>query len=252
MDISRSNILITGGGGAFGRAFSLELASRGAGVLACDVNDEGLDLLKEEADKRGLTVETARADVTREQEVESLFQTFTERGQRLDVLINNAGIAADGLLVKKEGDRIEKFPLSGWQRGLDVNLTGVFLCAREAACHMIRHGKGGLILNLSSISRHGNFIQSNYSATKAGVAALSVVWAKELSRHGIRVVALAPGYIDTPLTRKIRSEVLDRITGQIPSGRLGRIEEVTQAVVFAIQNDYLNGRVIDLDGGLRV
>jgi 3-oxoacyl-[acyl-carrier protein] reductase len=84
------------------------------------------------------------------------------------------------------------------------------------------------------------------------VAALTVVWAKELSRHGIRVVALAPGYIDTPLTRNVPAEVLGRITGQIPSGRLGRIEEVTQAVVFAVQNDYLNGRVIDIDGGLRI
>jgi 3-oxoacyl-[acyl-carrier protein] reductase len=252
MDIDGANILITGGAGALGRAFSLDLASRGARIMACDVGRDALRSLQEEADSQRLRIETHRADVTEEEEVETLFQVAQERFGRLDVLINNAGVAEDGLLVKKKGAQLEKFPLSRWHRGLDINLTGVFLCGREAAFHMIRQGGHGVLINISSISRHGNFIQSNYSATKAAVVALSVVWAKELSRYGIRSVALAPGYIDTPLTRNIPEEVRNRIMTQIPQGRMGHVKEVIHAARFAIENDYFSGRVIDLDGGLRI
>lgn len=252
MKIDGANILITGGGGAFGRAFSLDLASRGARVLACDLKEEALGGLKEEARKREVRIETLQGDVTAEKDVERLFQGFVDRFGRLDVLINNAGVAEDGLLIKKRGERYEKFPLSRWERGLAVNLTGVFLCAREGAFQMIQQQSGGLIIHISSVARHGNYIQANYSATKAAVVALTVVWSKELSGYGIRCVALAPGYIDTPLTRNIPEGVLDRFTSQIPQGRLGKVEEVTHAIRFAIENDYLNGRVIDLDGGLRI
>jgi 3-oxoacyl-[acyl-carrier protein] reductase len=118
---------------------------------------------------------------------------------------------------------------------------------------MIRQGTGGLILNMSSISRHGNFIQSNYSATKAAVAALTVVWAKELSRYGVRSVALAPGYMDTPLTRNIPEDIRHHlVSSQIPQGRLGTVDEVAHAVRFVIENDYMNGRVVEVDGGLRI
>jgi 3-oxoacyl-[acyl-carrier protein] reductase len=252
MNIDGARVLITGGAGALGTAFTLDLASQGARVMACDMQRDPLRLLQKEADKRKFKVETHRADVTEEEEVETLFQVFLERFGRLDVVINNAGVAEDGLLVKKKGNRLEKFPLSRWRRGLDINLTGVFLCGREAAYHMVRQDGGGVIINISSIARHGNFIQSNYSATKAAVVALSVVWAKELSRYGIRSVALAPGYIDTPLTGKIPEDVRSRIIPQIPQARMGRMEEVTHALRFAIENDYFNGRVIDLDGGLRI
>ena len=108
-----------------------------------------------------------------------------------------------------------------------------------------------MIINMSSVSRHGSFVQSNYSATKAAIVALTVVWAKELSRYGIRSVALAPGYLDTPLTRKIPEDVRNRIIPTIPQGRMGTIDEVTHAIRFVIENDYVNGRVIEIDGGLR-
>jgi 3-oxoacyl-[acyl-carrier protein] reductase len=253
VNIRGANILITGGAGAFGKAFAFDLASCGARVVAFDLKEQELESLSEEGKERGTPVQIFRGDVSKETDVEALFEAFTRRMGRLDVLINNAGVAEDGLLVKKRGEHYEKFPLLRWQRGIDVNLTGVFLCAREAALHMIRQGGGGLILNISSISRHGNFIQANYSATKAAVVALTVVWAKELSKYGIRSVALAPGYVDTPLTRNIPEDVRDRIvSAEIPAGRLGEVAEVAHAVRFAIENDYLNGRVIDLDGGLRV
>jgi 3-oxoacyl-[acyl-carrier protein] reductase len=253
MNIDGANILITGGAGAFGRSFALDLASRGARILVCDLSEEALTKFEYEAKEKELPVKAFQADVTREKDVEDLFKTFMDQFGKVDVVINNAGVAEDGLLVKKRGEHYEKFPLSRWERGLSVNLTGVFLCGREAAFHMIRQGTGGVIVNISSVSRHGAFIQSNYSATKAAVVALTVVWSKELSGHGIRSVALAPGYVDTPLTRNIPEKIRgDIISSQIPLGRLGEISEVTHAVRFAIENDYLNGRVLDLDGGLRL
>jgi 3-oxoacyl-[acyl-carrier protein] reductase len=252
MKIQGAHIVISGGAGALGKAFAMDLASRGARVLASDLDQDGLVSLAKEGQKKGYAIETFQGDITQEQEVERLFQSAVDRFGRVDVVINNAGIAEDGLLVKKRDDRIEKFPLSRWQRGVSVNLTGSFLCAREGAYHMVRQGGGGVIINLSSISRHGSFVQSNYSATKAALVALTVVWAKELSRHGIRSVALAPGYLDTPLTRKIPLEVRNRIVPTIPQGRMGTIDEVIHAVRFVIENDYINGRVIDIDGGLRI
>jgi 3-oxoacyl-[acyl-carrier protein] reductase len=253
VNIDGSHILITGGGGAFGSAFARDFASRGACVLACDRDEEALGRLKKEAAQENLAIHTHAADITREADVEGLFSVFLDRFRRLDVVINNAGVAEDGLLIRKKGEALERFPLGRWQRGLAVNLTGVFLCGREGAFHMVRRGTGGLILNVSSISRHGNFIQSNYSATKAAVVALTVVWAKELSRYGIRAVAVAPGYVDTPLTRNVPEKIRQRIvSSEIPQARLGTLDEVIHAVRFAIENDYMNGRVIDLDGGLRI
>jgi len=251
MNIQGAHIVITGGAGALGRAFAMDLASRGARVLASDLNQDGLSALAQEAHEKKFSIETFRGDVTQEQEVERLFQAAVDRFGKVDVVINNAGIAEDGLLVKKTGDRIEKFPLSRWEGGLSVNLTGAFLCGREGAYHMVRQGGGGVIINMSSISRHGSFVQSNYSATKAAIVALTVVWAKELSRYGIRSVALAPGYLDTPLTRKIPEGVRNRIIPTIPQARMGTIDEVTHAIRFVIENDYVNGRVIEIDGGLR-
>lgn len=252
MNIDEASILITGGAGALGTSFTFDLASRGARVLVCDLSEEALNKVKQTAEQKKLSVETFQADVCQENDVENLFNWCVGKFGKIDVLINNAGIAEDGLLVKKKGDEFEKFPFSRWQRGLAVNLNGTFLCGREAAFHMVKQGSGGIIINISSISRHGNFIQSNYSATKAALIALTVVWSKELSRHGIRTMALAPGYIDSPLTRNIPKDIIERdIIPKIPLRRLGQIDEVAHAIRFVIENDYFNGRVIDLDGGIR-
>lgn len=170
----------------------------------------------------------------------------------LDVLINNAGITRDGLLIKyKDGELLGKMSVEDWQAVLDVNLTGAFLCAREAAGHMARFGAGGVIINISSLSRVGNFGQSNYSATKAGVAALTVLWARELARHGIRTAAIAPGLINTEMVAAMKPEARDRLAAMVPAKRLGDPDEVAQTAQFILENDYISGRVIDLDGGLR-
>ena len=252
MKIHGANILITGGAGAFGKSFAFDLATRGGRVFVCDDNTEALTKTKEEAQEKSIPIQVFKADVSRESDVEALFREVVDQFGKVDVLINNAGIAEDGLLIKKEGEVLKKFPLERWQRGLAVNLTGVFLCGREAAFQMIRQGRGGVIINISSISRHGNFIQSNYSATKAAIVALTVVWAKELSKYKIRTASLAPGYVDTPLLRNIPSEIRSRVvSSEIPLGRTAEVEEISHAVRFIIENDYLNGRVIDIDGGLR-
>jgi len=146
---------------------------------------------------------------------------------RLDGLVNNAGIVRDGLLVKvKDGAVVGEMSLDQWNAVIGVNLTGVFLCGREAAKRMIELGNGGVIVNISSISRVGNAGQSNYSAAKAGVESMAVVWAKELARYGIRAAAVAPGFTRTDILSAMRPEVLNKLTAPVPLKRLGLAEEI--------------------------
>ena len=142
--------------------------------------------------------------------------------------------------------------LAQWQSVVDVNLTGVFLCGREAAERMIRLGNGGLIVNISSISREGNAGQTNYAATKAGVAAMTVVWAKELARYGIRSAAIAPGFCATEILAAMKPEMVARVTEAVPLKRLGQPSEIASTAVFIAENDFVTGRVIEVDGGLRL
>jgi 3-oxoacyl-[acyl-carrier protein] reductase len=139
-----------------------------------------------------------------------------------------------------------------WNAVIGVNLTGVFLCGREAAERMIKLGNGGVIINISSISRHGNIGQTNYSATKAGVASMAVVWAKELARYGIRTGAIAPGFAATDILSAMKPEVLEKVLLPVPLKRLGEPREIAHAARFIVENDFFTGRVIDLDGGLRL
>lgn len=247
MDAAGKNIIITGGGRGMGKQFALDLKELGAKPFVLDVIQDDLDKLKNEANIPGKI-----ADVTKEADVEAFFETYTAENGAPDVLINNAGIIADSLLAKKKENKIKKFPFSNWQRVIDVNLTGVFLCGREAAAQMVKHGIKGLIINISSISREGNFGQSNYSATKAGVASMTVTWAKELAKYGIRVAAIAPGYIKTEMVAKINQSVIDKIVAQIPIGRVGEMQEISRTVQYIIECDYFNGRVIEVDGGHRI
>jgi 3-oxoacyl-[acyl-carrier protein] reductase len=139
-----------------------------------------------------------------------------------------------------------------WNLVMDVNLTGTFLCGREAACKMIELGTSGCIVNISSVSRSGNMGQTNYTATKAGVQAMAVTWAKELSRYGIRAASIAPGYIGTEMVMSMKPEALEKIAAGIPAKRLGKPEEIASTVTFILENDYVNGRCFEVDGGLRI
>ncbi len=247
MEISGKNVIVTGGARGMGKQFAVDLKADGANPYVIDVIQENLDELKNETGIPGKVV-----DVTNEDDVVAFFEEYAARHGAPHVLINNAGITADGLLVKKKGDEVAKFSMGNWNKVIAVNLTGVFLCGREAAAQMVKHDVKGVIINISSISRAGNFGQSNYTATKAGVAAMTVTWAKELARSGVRAGAIAPGYVNTEMVAKIDQKVIDKIVAQIPAGRLGEMKEISRTVKYIIECDFFNGRVIEVDGGHRI
>jgi len=253
MQLDGKTILITGAGRGLGAAMARSLAARGANIALVDVDDDGLREVRSECITHGAQAETYHANVAAEDDVVATFSAVVERFGRLDAAIANAGILRDGLLVKAKGREVTgKLGLDQWRAVIDVNLTGVFLCGREAAARMIELGNGGSIINISSLSRAGNFGQSNYSAAKAGVAALTVVWAKELARFGIRANAIAPGFIKTEMVASMKPEMLEKMTAGVPVGRLGEPEEIASTVVFLLENEYVNGRVIEVDGGQRL
>lgn len=253
MELKSKVVVVTGAARGIGRAIASRFAGRGANVALIDLEAGALDRCAEQCAAFGVAARTYAANVAVEQDVCRVMDQIVTDFGRLDVLVNNAGIIRDALLIKaKDGAVVDKMSLAQWQAVIDVNLTGVFLCAREAAERMAKAGTGGVIVNISSISRHGNAGQTNYSASKAGVAAMTVVWAKELARYGIRVGAIAPGFIATDILAAMRPEVLEKMIQPVPLRRLGNVEEVAHAAQFIAANDLFTGRCIDLDGGLRL
>ena len=203
--------------------------------------------------KAGGKVKDYPADVTDEPAIEALFARIHSDFGSIDGLINNAGVTGDALLVKAVDGKVQrKMSLAEFHRVIAVDLRGVFLCAREAAVHMIESGHGGVIINISSISRAGNVGQTNYAAAKAGVAAMTVTWAKELARYHIRVAGIAPGFSETRMVATIPPKVKDKIVSTIPLRRFARPEEIARAALFILQNDYYDGRILEIDGGLRL
>ena len=247
MDFAGKNVVITGGARGLGRTFAIDLKGLGAKPYVVNCHQEHLDQLQKEHGIPGKIV-----DVGNEKEVETFFEQYVREQGPPDVLINSAGIVADSLFIKKSEDEIIKFPLANWEKVLNVNLTGTFLFSREAAYYMVKHGVKGVIINISSVTRAGNVGQTNYSATKAGVIAMTVTWTKELSRYGIRVAAIAPGYVNTDMCAAMKPEMREKLTKTIPLGRLGEREEISQAAQFIIKNDFFNGRVLEVDGGMRI
>ena len=253
MDITGKVIAITGAGRGLGRAIALRLASQGAVLALIDVNRADLEVTEAEVRSRDGRCALFVCNVADEPEVEATFAAIEEHLGALHGLVNCAGILRDGMLIKmKEGKLVEKMSLSQWQAVIDVNLTGTFLCGREGAALMAKGGQGGVIINISSIARAGNIGQSNYAASKAGVASLVVTWGRELARHGIRVMGIAPGVFATDMTAAMKPEAMARMQQAIPVGALGQGEQLAQTVQFILANDYLSGRIIDLDGGLRL
>jgi 3-oxoacyl-[acyl-carrier protein] reductase len=253
MKVQETKIIVTGGASGMGRHFSLELCRDGAQVAAFDVNAEGLaSLAKEAAGLKGKMF-TYQVNVAKESEVvESVEKACKDMGG-VNALVNNAGIFRDGLLIKmnKESGKVDRMTLANWQAVIDVDLTGPFLMTREVAARLAESkAKGGVVVNISSISRSGNQGQSNYSAAKAGLIADTKLWAQELARYGIRVGAIAPGFIRTPILEAMRPEVLEKTVSTIPLRRLGEPAEIYAGVRFIIECDYFTGRCLDIDGGL--
>lgn len=253
MNIENKVIAITGAAQGLGAQIAKRLGGFGAKLALIDLNLEKLLILKNKLKEKGIESECFSADISSEEQVSDVFQAVDNQFERIDSLVNNAGIIRDQFLNKpnKQGE-IDSLSLSNWQSVIDVNLTGVFLCAREVSKIMMQTKTRGVIVNISSISRAGNIGQSNYSAAKSGVVALTVTWAKELSRAGIRVGAIAPGFIQTEMTQSIKPEVLQHIESAIPLARMGQPDEIAHAVQFILENDYFSGRTIEVDGGLRI
>jgi 3-oxoacyl-[acyl-carrier protein] reductase len=244
---------ITGAGRGIGRAMARAFAERGSNLALLDLSQPELDETRALCAAYGVRASTFICNVTREDQVVAALDAVVQEFGRLDVMINNAGITKDALLVKvKDGEVTGRMSLEQWNAVVAVNLTGVFLCGREAAERMAKLGNGGVIINTSSISREGNIGQTNYSATKAGVAAMAVVWAKELARYGIRAAAIAPGFTRTDILAAMKPEVLEKVLAPVPLRRLGEPDEIARTAVFIAENDFLSGRTIEVDGGLRL
>jgi len=253
MDLQGKVIVITGAAQGLGQKMAEIVAAHGAKLALVDVDHAKLQETVRLCMKAGAKVKDYPADVTDEASVEALFSSVHRDFGSVDGLINNAGITSDALLVRAEDGKVQKkMSLTEFHRVIAVDLRGVFLCGREAAVQMIEGGQGGVIVNISSISRAGNIGQTNYAAAKAGVAAMTVTWAKELARYHIRVGGIAPGFSETRMVATIPPKVKDRIVSTIPLRRFARPEEIAHAALFILQNDYYDGRILEIDGGLRL
>lgn len=252
MHLKDKVIIITGGGQGLGRAMGEYLAGKGARLALVDLNQARLEEAVAACKAAGGDARAYLCNVADEEQVSYMVNQVSDDFGALDGLINNAGILRDGLTVKLKDGELSKMSLAQWQAVIDVNLTGVFLCTREVAAKMIELKSQGAIINISSISRAGNMGQANYSAAKAGVAADTVVWARELARYGIRVAGVAPGFIETEMVASMKPEALEKMTAGIPLKRLGKPVEIAHSVAYILENDYFTGRILELDGGLRL
>lgn len=253
MELRDKVIAITGGAQGLGFAMAERLGKSGARLALLDLSEDTLEKAVTKLADQGIEAKPFVVNVADEASVIHAFAEILEHMGAVSGLVNNAGITRDALLIKSKESQVQKrMSLESWQSVIDVNLTGAFLCGREAATQMIEAGQEGAIVNISSISRAGNMGQSNYSATKAAVNALTVTWAKELARYGIRTGSVAPGFINTEMTASMRPDMLERIAAGVPLKRLGEADNIAQSVEFIFTNDYFTGRIIECDGGLRL
>jgi 3-oxoacyl-[acyl-carrier protein] reductase len=252
MNLKQSVIAITGAWQGLGQMMAITLAHSGAELALIDVNEEALRKTQDQCHMLSVKALTYCADVTDEQQVEQTFSNIIQDFGQLDGLINNAGILRDGLLVKLKDGEISKMSLAQFDAVMNVNVTGTFLCAREAAAKMIETERQGVIINISSVARAGNIGQTNYAASKAAVATMATTWAKELARYGIRAAAIAPGVVQTAMADQLKPEAIERLKAMVPIGRIGESNEIAHAAKFILENDYVTGRVIEVDGGMRM
>lgn len=253
MDLQGKSIVVTGAAQGLGQKIAEAIADKGANVAVVDLDRSKLDETLALCSAAGGTAAAFEANVADEAAVEKLFADVRREFGSVDGLVNNAGTNRDSLLVKvKDGKVVGKMSSGDFDAVIAVDLKGVFLCGREAAVHMIEGGNGGVIVNISSISRAGNVGQTNYSAAKAGVAAMTVTWAKELARHNIRVGAVAPGFCDTQMVAKIPEPIKEKIISSIPLRRFAEPAHIADSVLFILQNDYFDGRILEIDGALRL
>jgi 3-oxoacyl-[acyl-carrier protein] reductase len=248
-------VVVTGAAAGIGRATALRFAQEGCRVAGFDVNEKAGPALVEEIAAAGGEGAFERVDVADASSVAAGVEAVVARWGRVDVLVNNAGILRDAQLVKwKDGAVASVLGDEAWDAVLGVNLKGVFHCTRAVVPHMIRGG-GGVVLSASSVvGLYGNFGQTNYVATKAGVVGMTRVWARELGRYRIRVNAVAPGFVATEILRDMPQKILDSMVDHTPLGRMGRPEDIANAYCWLAsdQASFVTGHCLSVDGGVVV
>lgn len=246
MKLDGARVVITGGASGLGLATAARLKAAGSSLFLLDINGESLDHATAE-----LTCKSVLVDVTDEAQVDEAIGRICSDHGCPHVLVNSAGILRSAPLLSLMNAEVPRHSFALWNQVMTTNLSSVFLVTRAITERMVRARVKGVVISLSSISANGNSGQSAYSAAKAGVEALTRVWAKELGPLGLRFVAIAPGYIDTPSTREaVPDDILETLRRETPLRRLGEPEHIAQAVQFAIENDMLTATTLEIDGGL--
>jgi len=248
MEIRSSRILITGGGRGLGNFIATKLLGKCEKVVVADKDKELLDALAHHDD-----LIKFHCDITDFKAVEKMAEQIFENDSGVNVCINNAGIIHSEPLINILSKGEKKHSINNWQKVIDINLNSVFYVTANVAERLILKKQKGLIINISSISANGNIGQSAYSASKAAVEALTKTWSKELGMFKIRCACIAPGFFNTPSTRESLTEnMLSKWQKSVALGRLGELDELLSAIEFLIENDYFNGKVLSLDGGLNI
>lgn len=239
MNVKNKVVVITGGARGIGKKTAEIFKGNGAKVIIADYDkDTGIETASE------LGVEFIEVDVSDHDSVINLFSEIDSKYNQLDVLINNAGTTADGFLVKMDE--------AAWDKVIDVNLKGVFNCGKEAAKRMMDKGEGVIINTASVVGLYGNVGQTNYAASKFGVIGLTKTWSKELAPKGVRVNAVAPGFVETDMLESVPDKILDKIRDKTPLKRLGKTEDIANAYLYLASEEanFVNGNILSVDGGL--
>jgi 3-oxoacyl-[acyl-carrier protein] reductase len=239
--------IVTGGSRGIGKEIVVLFLKEGASVYFMDlIESEFMDEYESLAKERGTFVCFKKTDVSSEEEVNTVVKEILEDANGLDVLVNNAGITRDGLMFR--------MPLANWELVLKINLTSAFMVSKHVAMAMMKQRSGSIVNMASVVGIGGNAGQANYSASKAGLIGFTKSLAKEVAARGVRVNAVAPGFIDTEMTRSLDEKAKEAMLGQVPMGRPGTSEEVAKVVLFLASDlsSYITGRVIQIDGGMAI
>lgn len=243
--------LVTGGAAGIGKATAIRFAEEGARVVICDVNAEAGQALADGNE----AIQFFQVNIADRGAVQAWVDEVVAGYGRIDILVNNAGVLRDGLLVKmKEGELVKQMPEADFDLVISVNLKGVFNCTQAVSPIMIKQGSGVILNATSIVGLDGNFGQTNYVASKAGVIGMTKVWARELGRFGIRVNAVAPGFTLTEMVRQMPEKILDSMKSHTPLGRMGETRDIANAYLFLASDEasFVSGAVLRVDGGIVV